>query len=83
MNNSPISNVSQLKLNNNSKEVLEAALREVDDMIGVVVIKIDKNHNCGVLLSDLSGYQVAYTKAIFNGITDSMLTGSVTKQPLV
>lgn len=88
MNNSPTSNekpnnLVSLKTKGNAKEVLEAAAKDSENMLGVMIIRIDMNHGVGVLTSELSGYQVAYAKAMFNAITDKMLTGSIVIEPVI
>ena len=84
MKNSQISNnIVHLKTQTNARDVLQNALSEVDNTLGVIVIRIDSKHSASAVFSNMSGYQMAYAKWTFNEMVDKLLTTTLNNAPVI
>lgn len=78
-----MNNIKEIKTRGNAREVLELATKDADDLLGVVVIRIEKTHEVKIVYSDMSAYQFCYAKCLYDEMTSNMMRSKMTPPSVI
>lgn len=75
MNNSPTSNITEIKRKTDVEDVLLDALKNKDQYIGLVILGVTNDHAPVLISSRLENYQLAYLLAFYQTVMSSKFEG--------